>query len=85
MDIKLRASDQVRLESGSESVFSDITCDNENMQDVLGVQFYDIHKLQLRAREGCLKMFVIPSDWSFDDVDFGWWGDAEIVWERSRA
>jgi hypothetical protein len=85
MEIKIRSNDSLRVNAGADSVFADIQGDKENGQYILGVQFYDMHKLQLREKQGSFKMFAIPNEWSFSNVDFGWWEDADIVWERVRA
>ena len=85
MEIKIRGNDSVRVSAGTDSVFADIPGDKEHGQYILGVQFYDMHKLQLREKQGSFKMFVVPIDCSISDVDFGWWEDAEIVWEKAKG
>lgn len=82
MDIKLRKGDSVRLYSGTDDTFTDVKATNN--QHVLEMGVYGMHRLQIRAKEGSYNMFVIPRDMTVEDVDYGWWDDAVVVWDNGN-
>lgn len=79
MDLILRSDDKLRLQNFNAKVFVD--ADSNSQQYGIGVTFYNNHHIQIRKKDNTLKVFSKPSDFPIDEYDFGWWSDAEVVWQ----
>lgn len=79
MELCLSSNDRTRVNTNRKRVFVDISA--SDFQDSLNVEFYDMHKYQLRLKEGTYKLFIFEKSRDTAKYDFGWWKDGVIIHE----
>lgn len=79
MDLILRLEEKLRFQNWNAEVFADADCNTH--QYGIGITFYDMHHIQIRKKSNTFKAFVIPPKFPIDEYDFGYWSDAEVIWQ----
>lgn len=77
MDIVLRKNEKLRIYNSNNDIFLDI---NSNESEI-SIEPPPMYFHQLRKKERFLKMYSVKKIDYFDDIDFGYYSDAEIVWK----
>ena len=84
MEIKLHSPDSLRVEatiSGVTGNFIDLSTDGlTNVAIDLYPSFYYI---EIRQKDGFLKLFTFPKKSMKKCYDFGYWDDAEVVFSNN--
>lgn len=83
MDIFMRSGDGTRIISttGHSDVFIDI---NNVSSYCLAVDLYRFMNHVLKSKDGNCKMFTFANKEDMDNFDYGYWEDAETVWESCQ-
>jgi hypothetical protein len=79
MQIHIPSEQRLRVSTNKERVFVDAS--SAPHQECLTIEFYSFQKQQIRSKSGTFKMFVFQKDQDITDFDFGFWSDAETVWQ----
>jgi hypothetical protein len=79
MEIHIPSEQRLRVITNQKRIFIDAS--SAPHQECLTVEFYSFQKQQIRSKSGTFKMFVFQKDQDITDFDFGFWNDAEIVWQ----
>jgi hypothetical protein len=79
MNIKLQNKDRFRVYADyEERNFIDV--DQENYESMSINGFTSCHYVEIRKKEGQLKIYFFKKKSYKKECDFGWWSDAEVVY-----
>ena len=79
MNITIGIDEKLRIETYEDRVFIDVYRGKDEV--CIETVFYPIHFQQLRKKEREMCMFSFYDLKHIEDYDFGWYSDAEIVWQ----
>lgn len=79
MNIHIPSEQRLRVSTNSDRVFVDAS--SAPFQECLTVEFYSFQKQIIKSKNGTFKMFVFQKDQDINDFDYGFWADADIVWQ----
>ena len=79
MNITIGIDEKLRIETYENRVFIDAYRGKDGI--CIETVFYPIHFQQLRKKEREMCMFSFYDLKHIEDYDFGWYSDAEIVWQ----
>ena len=79
MEINIKAKEKLRIATGEEL---SLVVESAINKEALIVGFYRSQKQQLRKKENAYIMFVFEKEQSIEEFDFGYYSDAEVVWQN---
>lgn len=79
MQVHIPSEQRLRVSTNGEKVFVDAS--SAPFQECLTVEFYSFQKQIIKSKGGTFKMFVFTKEQDPNDFDYGFWSDAEIVWQ----
>lgn len=79
MDVHVRSEERLRAYTNSNRIFVDVS--TTPLQQSLTVQFYDFQKQIIKYKVGTYKIFVFEKNQDISNFDFGFWADAETIWQ----
>lgn len=84
MDLKLHATQQIRVKTGNENNFIDV--DSGKDEICLGVSLHpSFHYIEIRKKGGHIKIFLFEKKGHKKYFDFGYWNDAEVVYANNEV
>jgi len=79
MEIHIPSDQRLRVSTNGNRVFVDASAAPH--QECLTVEFYSFQKQIIKSKNGTFIMFVFSNEQNPFDFDYGFWSDAEIVWQ----
>jgi hypothetical protein len=79
MRIHIPSEERLRVSTNRERVFIDAS--TAPFEECLTIGFYSFHKQIIKSKNGLFQMFVFEKNQDISDFDFGYWSDAETVWQ----
>lgn len=79
MTIHIPSEKSLRVSTNQDRVYVDAS--STPFQESLTIQFYSFHKHIIKYKDGIFKMFVFKEDQDISEFDFGFWNDAETIWQ----
>ncbi len=84
MDITIRSSDKVRVQTNCGANFIDIN-GMEHEQGIRVDAYPHFHYIEIREKGGCLSIFYFSNKRAKKDVNLGWWEDAAVIFSKNEV
>lgn len=85
MELRIYGNESVTISNKQfEEVFLNVNngCDSTRGElNISSTVNFSIHRVQIRKKSSDVKMFVFALDDDLSDVTFGYWEDAEIIFD----
>lgn len=75
------ANESTRATVYEKKTFIDIYCEKD--EACLAAMAHEQHVVEIRRKDGGVKMFSFPNREYYEDYDFGYWKDARIIWTNA--
>jgi len=79
MEIHIPSEQRLRVSTNSRRVFVDAS--SALHQECLCVEFYSFQKQVIKRKGGTYKVFIFSEDQNPSEFDYGYFSDAETVWQ----
>lgn len=84
MELKIHSTDRVRISTDQSKNYIDIN--GEDWEQAISVDLYDhLHYIELRKKEGLLRLYLFKNKGVKKEIDFGYFKDAEVVFALNNV
>ncbi len=84
MNIQLHSKESLRISTNQNNNFIDVM--GEQDEAALAVCIYPrFHYIEMREKEGHIKIFLFKNKGVKKYIDLGWWSDAEVVFAKNEV
>ena len=84
MEIKLNHEDRFRVDGGYDGMSNFIDISKAGFSGICTTLFTGFQYIEVRKKDGLLKIYTFPKKSHKKEYDFGTWTDAEVVFSLNE-